>query len=340
MKVRDTVISLMRQGRGILAADESTKTITERFDALGIPSTPETRRAYRELLFTTEGVEQHLSGVILYEETLKDAMSDGTPFADYLISKNIHVGIKVDQGLVDDPQFPGGEVTKGLDGLAERLREYAALGAVFTKWRAVARVGDGFGDAVLRENASRMAAYAEIAIAEGFAPIVEPEVLMDGTHTAAEAEDAIVETLSVTVDALQARNVDLKNVIIKTAMAVSGSECETRVGADEVAERTMRALTAALPDDVGGVVFLSGGQSPEEATRNLNALSRIEPLPWPITFSFSRALQNPALSTWKGDDANRAEAQAAFSERLHLAVAADAAGYSKNEENDSLAELQ
>lgn len=336
MKVRDTVKALMRQGRGILAADESTKTITERFEALGIPSTEDTRRAYREMLFTSPGADQFLSGVILYDETIRQAMSDGTPFTDYLLSRAIHVGIKVDAGTAADAQFAGGEITKGLEGLRHRMGEYRAMGASFTKWRAVAHVGMPPGSPAMRENASRLAAYAEDALAEDLVPIVEPEVLMNGAHSAEEAESALVETLSVVVDALHARDLDLKHIILKTAMAVSGSDAIDRADSHEVAERTVRALTTAVPEEMGGVVFLSGGQSPEEATLNFNAIARMEPLPWPITFSFARALQGPAMEAWKGSDENKAEAQAAFLERLSLTVSADAAGYSPAQEESSL----
>lgn len=336
MKVRDTVRTLMRQGRGILAADESTKTITERFEALGIPSNEDTRRAYREMLFTTPGAEQFLSGVILYDETIRQAMSDGTPFTDYLLSRSIQVGIKVDQGTGPDAQFAGGDITKGLEGLRHRMAEYRALGATFTKWRAVATVGSEPGNPAMRENASRLAAYADDALNEDLVPIVEPEVLMVGTHSAEETESALVETLSVVVDALHARDLDLKNIIVKTAMAVSGADALERADAAEVAERTVRALTAALPEEMGGVVFLSGGQSPQEATENYNAIARLEPLPWPITFSFARALQGPAMEAWKGSVENIAEAQAQFIERLSLVAQADAAGYSPQEEESSL----
>ncbi len=221
MKVRETIRSLMHQGKGILAADESEHTVTPRFDAVGIESTEETRRAYRELLLTTPGVSQYLSGVILYDETIKQALSDGTPFPEYLIANNILVGIKVDQGSELDPQFDGGEVTKGLDGLRARLVEYVALGATFTKWRAVITVGEPPGSPAVRENASRLAAYAEAVIAEGLVPIVEPEVMMSGTHSAADAENAITETLAVVVDALHARDGDVRNGIVKIGNLVA-----------------------------------------------------------------------------------------------------------------------
>lgn len=335
MKVRETVQHLLRQGRGILAMDESERTIGPRLAAVGVESTPETRRAFRELLLTTPGIEEYLSGVILYDETFRDAMSDGTPFTEFLTARDIFVGIKVDEGLEHDPQF-GGEVTKGLDGLKKRLDEYATHGARFTKWRAPIAVGTPPGAPHVREQASRLAAYAEEVLSAGLVPIIEPEVLMDGAHSAAEAEETMVETLSTVVDALGVRDIALKHVILKTSMAVSGSEAGVRALPSEVAERTVRALVAAVPEDIGGVVFLSGGQTPEEATANLNAIARLEPLPWDITFSFSRALQAPAMERWAGKSENIPEAQSIFLERLSLARAADAAGYSATEEESSL----
>lgn len=337
MTLFETAKALVRQGKGILAADESSGTCDKRFAALGIPTTEEMRRTYRELLFTAPGVEEYLSGIILYDETIRQNASDGTPFHELLASKNILVGIKVDQGLVDDANNPGGKLTNGLDGLAERLQEYKSMSAVFTKWRAVMNVSDKPGDASVRENASRMAAYASVCHEKGFVPIIEPEVLMDGTHTAAQAEDAMVEVLSVVFDALEAKKVDVRSVILKTSMAVSGKESTDRAKPAEVAERTVRALKTAAPDALAGVVFLSGGQTPEEATANLNAIARIEPLPWPVTFSFSRALQAPALALWKGSADNLAEAQAALIERLSLNIAADAGGYTPQMEESALA---
>lgn len=336
MTLFETAKALVRQGKGILAADESSGTCDKRFAALGIPTTEEMRRTYRELLFTTPGVEEYLSGIILYDETIRQNATDGTPFHELLASKNIMVGIKVDQGLADDSSNPG-KLTKGLEGLAERLQEYKSMSAVFTKWRAVANVSDKPGDASVRENASRMAAYAAICHEKGFVPIVEPEVLMDGSHTAAQAEDAMVEVLSVVFDALEAKQVDVRGVILKTSMAVSGKENTERAKPAEVAERTVRALKTAAPETLAGVVFLSGGQTPEEATANLNAIARIEPLPWPVTFSFSRALQAPALQLWKGNPANAAEAQAALIERLSLNIVADAGGYTPGMEESALA---
>lgn len=325
----------MRQGKGILAMDESDKTLAPRLAAVGVESTLETHRAFRELLLTTPGIERYLSGVILYDETIRDAMSDGTPFVEYLYARDIYAGIKVDEGLVHDPQF-GGEVTKGLEGLRGRLKEYVSLGARFTKWRAPTVVGTAPGAPHVRENASRLAAYAEEALAEGLVPIVEPEVLMGGTHSALDAEETMVEVLSLVVDALHVRDIDLSHVILKTSMAVSGSHAPTRATPAEVAERTVRALVAAVPEEMGGVVFLSGGQHPEEAAANLNAIARLEPLPWEITFSFSRALQEPALEAWQGKVENIPDAQSIFLERLSHVQAADAAGYAAGGEEGAL----
>ncbi len=327
MTLHEIAATLMTDGKGILAADESTGTCEKRFSALGIPCTEDTRRAYREMLFTTPGVEEFLSGIILYDETIRQSASDGTPFPDVLAAKNILVGIKVDQGLKDDPAFPDGKVTAGLDGLAERLQEYKSLAAVFAKWRVVVKVGEETGNVALAENSRRLVKYAQICHEKGFVPIIEPELLMDGPHTAAQAEDALVETLAIVFDEFAKSTVDLKGVILKTSMAVTGSENPLRAEAKEVAERTVRALKTSVPENLAGVVFLSGGQSPEEATANLNAMARLEPLPWPLSFSFARALQGPALAAWKGADENIPEAQAALLKRLSLTVAADVAGY-------------
>ncbi|MEN9390227.1 MAG: hypothetical protein RLZZ283_327, partial [Candidatus Parcubacteria bacterium] len=241
MKVRQIVERLMEQGKGILAADESPKTMTPRLESRGIESTEEVRRRFREILLTTSGIEEYLSGVIFHDETLRQTLADGTPFADATFALNILPGIKVDAGPIDDPQFEGGQVTDGLDGLSERLAAYKTMGARFTKWRSVAHVHDIPGNPAMRENASRFAAYAAAVLEAEMVPIIEPEVLMTGQHTAAEAESAIIEFLSVVVDALTAKGIDLRNVIFKTSMAVSGAESDFRVPHTEVAERTVRA---------------------------------------------------------------------------------------------------
>lgn len=331
--LHETVRALMQQGKGILAADESNPTASKRLEGVGVEPTEENRRRYRELLFTAPGVDKYLSGVILFDETMRQAADDGTIFPQLLISRDIIPGIKVDQGLED---VDGGQVTKGLKGLKDRLQEYKSMGARFAKWRAVAVVGDGYGDPVIKENARRMAEYARVCQEVGFVPIVEPEVLMTGTHSAEAAEGSIIESVAIVFDALKKEGVDLPGVILKTSMAVSGKDAPDRADAEEVAERTVRALTTSTPSECGGVVFLSGGQAPDEATANLNAIARLEPHPWPITFSFSRAIQEPVLDTWRGNDEKKQEAQAALLYRLSLNVAADGGGYGKGMENTAL----
>jgi len=332
-KITETTKQLMKQGKGILAADESNNTADKRLEAVGVEATEENRRRYRELLFTTPGIEEYLSGVILFDETMRQAASDGTVFPELLLSKNILVGIKVDGGLED---VDGGQVTKGLEGLRERLNEYKTMGASFTKWRAVAHVGDGRKDHVIKENAKRLAEYAAMVQEFHMVPMVEPEVLMQGTHSAEDAEGTIIETVAIVFDALKENGVSIPGTILKTSMAVSGDEAMERAGSNEVAERTIRALKTAVPDDAGGVVFLSGGQTPQEAAANLNAIARLEPFPWDITFSFSRALQSPVLEEWRGLEENEARAQAIFLKRVTLAVAADAGAYSSAQENSAL----
>lgn len=332
MTIHEIAAKLVLEGKGILAADESNATCEKRFASIGVECTDETRRAYRELLFTAPGIEEHLSGIILYDETIRQSASDGTPFHELLSAKDILVGIKVDQGLEEDPGNPNGKVTKGVEGLAERLQEYKSLSATFAKWRAVVNVNGGAGDNSTMENASRLAKYAEVCHSKGIVPIIEPEVLIDGAHTAAEAEDALVETLAVVFDAMDAKHIDLKGLILKTSMAVTGKNNPLKAEPQEVAERTVRALKATVPNHLAGVVFLSGGQSPEEATANLNAIARLEPIPWPLTFSFARALQEPALSAWQGKEANVPQAQSAFASRLALVALAQSGGYSKEME--------
>ena len=331
-QMNNTVKKMMEQGKGILAADESEKTVGKRFEKVGIENTEENRRRFRELLFTTPGIERYISGIILHDETMRQKTGE-LLFPEYIDSLGILSGIKVDGGLED---VDGGQVTKGLDGLKERLNEYKSMGASFTKWRAVARVGDGYADPVIKENAKRLAEYASIVQEFHMVPMVEPEVLIDGTHSAEETEGAIIETVAIVFDSLKEAGVEIPNVILKTSMAVSGKSAEVRADAKEVADRTVRALTTAVPHDTGGVVFLSGGQTPEEAVSNFNEIARMEPHPWPITFSFSRALQEPAIGEWKGSEENVDESQAVFLKRITLAVSADSGGYSESMENGAL----
>jgi fructose-bisphosphate aldolase class I len=331
-KLNEIVKQLLVQGKGILAADESDGTANKRLEAVGIEATEENRRRYRELLFTTPGVEEYLSGVILFDETMRQSTPSGVLFPELLLSKEILVGIKVDEGLED---ISGGQVTKGLETLRKRLNEYKSMGASFTKWRAVARVGSNTRS-VVEENAKRLAEYAAIVQEFHMVPMIEPEVLMEGVHSAEDAETTIIETVAIVFEAMKKMQVHLPGVILKTSMAVSGSTASHRASSREVADRTVHALKTSVPDEVGGVVFLSGGQAPEEAAANFNAIARLEPHPWPITFSFSRALQSPVLEEWRGLEENLDEAQAIFLKRVTLAVAADAGGYSENMENSAL----
>lgn len=314
--MRETVQKLLAPGKGILAADESNKTIEKRFGPFGIESTPESRRKYREIFFTAAGAEGYLSGVILFEETLGQKMQGKLP-VQLLQEKGIVPGIKVDQGL---ESFNGTEeqVTKGIDGLEERMRKYAELGLKFSKWRGVFKINDKYpSDSFFEENLVRMARYAKISQSAGLVPIVEPEVLLDGNHTTTRCSETIDETLSILIKKLNALNVDLGSLLIKTSMALPGPESGVKALPLEVANSTLRALRKSVPKDVPGIVFLSGGQTPDEATNNLNEIIKLKnDSPWEISFSFARALQEEAMSVWSGKDENVANAQKVFISRL------------------------
>ncbi len=315
--------ALVAPSKGILAADESVSSMNKRLAKIGVAETSESARRFRELLFSAPHIEDYLSGVILFDETLRQNDSRGKSFAHVLESKGIIPGIKVDKGLVPFPNFPEEEVTEGLDGLSLRLREYYELGARFTKWRAVIRITeDTPTEGALTWNMHAMARYAALVQDAHMVPMVEPEVLYDGTHTVEESADILRETLYILFDALDLYRVDLTGLILKTSMALPGKDSGTALEPLTVARETMRALTEAVPEEVAGVVFLSGGQTPEEATRNLQEIARFPEHPWELTFSYSRALQEPALEAWRGLDANVEKAQAAFLERLKANVAA------------------
>ena len=314
--------ALMNEGRGILAADASVTTMNKRLAAVGVEQDEESRRRYRQLLFTAPGFEKGISGVILYEGTLYQAHDDGTPFPELLKEKKVLPGIKVDKGKVDLEGFPGEKVTEGLDGLHARLEEYAARGTRFAKWRAVVPIGEGLPhEEALDANAHYLARYAAICQSKGLVPMVEPEVLMEGDHTIARCADVLRGTLGIVFHELEKFRVDLSGVILKTSMALSG-KARKRDNPDEVADYTTGVLRDMVPEEVAGVVFLSGGQSPLQATENLNAIARRGPHPWPVTFSYSRALQEPVLAAWGGLDANREIAQKIFIHRIAMNVAA------------------
>jgi fructose-bisphosphate aldolase, class I len=328
-----TARSLVAPGKGILAADESTGTIKKRFDKIGIESTEETRRAYRELLFTTPGVGDHISGVILYDETIRQATAEGKPFAAVLSDAGVIPGIKVDLGAKPLALSPDETVTEGLDGLRERIAEYRSLGARFAKWRAVISIGaDIPSTACIEANAHALARYAALCQEGDLVPIVEPEVLMDGDHTIERCSDATLWTLNAVYDQLYAQHVVLEGTLLKPNMVVSGKDCSSQAGVDEVAEWTIRVLRAAVPAAVPGIVFLSGGQSEEEATAHLNAMNALGEQPWQLSFSYGRALQASALDAWQGDPAKVAAGQRAFAHRAKLNGAARDGAYTPDME--------
>jgi fructose-bisphosphate aldolase class I len=323
---------LVAPGKGILAADESTGTIGKRFRAIGLASTEETRRAYRELLCTAPGAGEFISGVILYDETLRQSAADGTPLVDVLRRQGIVAGIKVDRGAKPLANFPDEKITEGLDGLRDRLAEYARLGAGFTKWRAVITLGDGRPtQTAIEANAHALARFASLSQEAGLVPIVEPEVLMDGDHPLAEMLAATERAQAAVFRALGDHRVALEAMLLKPNMIVSGADTKPAAGAAEVATATLRCLRAHVPAAVPGIVFLSGGQSETEATTNLDAINRAAKVegaaPWQLSFSFGRALQASALKTWAGRPENVSAAQAAFLHRARCNHAARRGDY-------------
>ncbi len=328
--------AMVAEGKGILAADESSPTIKKRFDSINVESTEDNRRAYRELLFTTPGMEEYISGVILYDETIRQSASDGTPFVKVLERRGVIPGIKVDCGAQPLAGAPGEKVTEGLDGLRERLDEYAGLGAKFAKWRAVITIGDGIPTAYcLETNAHALARYAALCQEAGIVPIVEPEVLMDGSHTIGRCEEVTTDTLHCVFDALHDQRVVLEHMCLKPNMVIAGKGCSRQAGPAEVAEATVRCFRRVVPSAVPGIVFLSGGQSDEDATANLNAMNAMPCThPWELSFSYGRALQAPPLKAWGGLAANVDRAKQAFHVRAKLNGAARYGKYSAKMERE------
>ena len=321
--------ALVAPGKGILAADESSGTIKKRFDSIGAESTEESRRSYRDLLFTTEGASEYISGVILFDETIRQSSADGAPFPAKLREQGIISGIKVDSGAKELANAPGETVTEGLDGLRERLVEYRELGARFTKWRAVITIGDGIpSEYAIWTNAHALARYAALSQEAGLVPIVEPEVLMDGTHTIERSFDATSRTLHAVFTELRDQRVHCEGMLLKPNMVLSGYACPDRAGIEEVAEQTLRCFRRHVPAAVPGIVFLSGGQSDEDATAHLNAMNTSGPHPWELSFSYGRALQAPALKAWGGDAANVSAAQATYLHRARMNGLARSGSYS------------
>jgi fructose-bisphosphate aldolase class I len=334
---QDTLVStardLVAEGKGILAADESSGTIKRRLDSVNVPSTEENRRTYREILFTTPGVEAFVSGIILYDETIRQSAQNGVPFPELLSQRGIITGIKVDKGTTDLAGFPGETITEGLDGLRGRLAEYRNLGARFTKWRAVITIGDGIPTPYcLEANAHALTRYAALSQEAGLVPIVEPEVLMDGAQTLERCEEVTAATLQRVFAQLHAHRVLLEGMLLKPNMVLPGKSCPQQESVDEVAEATVRCFRRVVPAAVPGIVFLSGGQSAEQATEHLNAMNALGEQPWQLSFSYGRALQGPVLEAWRGNAANAPAAQKFFYQRAKCNSAARYGKYSKDME--------
>jgi len=326
--------AMVAKNKGILAADESTSTIGKRFNGIKIESTEENRRTYRELLFTTPGASEYISGVILYDETIHQKTKDGVPFPTYLTKLGILPGIKVDTGAKPLAAAPGETITEGLDGLRERLAAYHALGARFAKWRAVIDIGAGIPSTyAIAANAAALARYAALCQEANIVPIVEPEVLMDGAHTIERCEEVTAATLATVFDHLFAANVFLEGIVLKPNMIVPGKKSGQKVTPEQVAEATLRVLKRHVPSAVPGIAFLSGGQSSVDATHHLNLINSAGPLPWPVTFSYGRALQDNALLAWSGQAASFGLGQAALFKRAKLNGLASVGTYNGSMEN-------
>jgi fructose-bisphosphate aldolase, class I len=318
--LRSVAQAIVAKQKGVLAADESNATIKKRFDVIKVESTEDNRRRYREILFTTEGIERYIGGVILFDETLRQGTRDGTPFAELLSSRGIVPGIKVDKGAQALALYPGEKITEGLDGLRERLVEYKQMGAKFAKWRAVIEINErdvptGFG---IRANAHGLARYAALCQELDIVPIVEPEVLMDGAHDIERCEVVTSRVLEAVFTELDAHRVLLEGMLLKPNMVIAGQKSARQESVQRVAEATIRCLARYVPAAVPGIVFLSGGQSAEDATDHLNAINMMGPHPWHVSFSYGRALQAPVLAAWKGQEGNLAAAQKTFLKRCRL----------------------
>lgn len=316
--LKQTAQAMVATPKGLLAADESDKTIKKRFDVLGIECTEENRLAYRQMLFTTEGVEEFLSGVILYDETIRQSIN-ATPIPQYLESRGILPGIKVDGGTIEMSNSPAEKITQGLDGLTDRLKEYRSLGAKFAKWRTVITIGEGIPtETCIEANAEGLARYAALCQEANIVPIVEPEVLLDGDHTIEQCFEVQVGTLKMVFERLKAHKVALEGIILKPSMVLSGKDCPIQADSKTVAKLTVDALKETVPAEVGGIAFLSGGQSDESAIENLSEIAKIGG-PWPLTFSYSRGLQTGPMKIWSGKSENVKAAQDEFYQRCKAA---------------------
>lgn len=333
-----TAHALLANGKGILAADQSARTMGKQLQGIGVEDSAENRRAYRQILFTTPGIEEYVSGVILYDATIRNQTDDGTPFVDYLTAKGIVPIIKVDGSTIEHHNFPGEVVTQGLDNLGDRLAEYFAMGARAAKWRAVFTIGPDYPtDQNILFDCIQLARYAQLCQVNGIVPMVEPEVIFKGNHTIERAEEVTTKVLRKLFDTLAWYKVDLKGVILKSSFVLAGSDYEEQSSAEAVGEATIRTFENSVPTEIPGIVFLSGGQTPERATANLNAVAAIEQsrdggLPWDLAFSFSRGLEQPVQEAWRGEAANVPVAQEALLHRLRMNRAADAGSYDAGSE--------
>jgi fructose-bisphosphate aldolase class I len=331
--IESAIQALLAPGKGILAADESFPTIEKRFKELGIASTEPNRRDYREMLFTAPGISKSIAGVILFDETIRQKTASGVPMPELLGKLGIVPGIKVDGGTEAMPAFKGEKFTQGLDGLRERLADYARLGARFTKWRAVTAIGKGIPTAAcIRLNARTHALFAALSQEAGLVPIVEPEILMDGKHTIEQCEEVATVVLMHTFEELSAQRVMLEKMLLKTGMILSGSECPRQADISRVTEATIRCFRRSVPAAVPGIVFLSGGQEDIPATQRLNAIAQVRGLPWKITFSYGRALQDAPMKAWGGVPGNVAVAQKALAHRARCNGLAAKGSYSEKVE--------
>ena len=336
-KLNQTAQAIVAEGKGILAADESDSTIKKRFDSIGVESTEEHRRAYRDLLFTTEGVEEYISGVILFDETIRQSSADGTPFPKLLESKGVIPGIKVDIGAKPLALAEGETITEGLDGLRDRLEEYRELGARFTKWRGVISIGKNIpSEYCLWTNAHALARFAALSQEAGLVPIVEPEVLMDGDHSIERSFEVTSRTLHAVFTELRDQRVHPEGMLLKPNMVLSGYESPQQASHEQVAEETIRCFKRHVPAAVPGIVFLSGGQSDEDATANLNAMNAMGPHPWQLSFSYGRALQAAALKAWGGKEENVEAAQRAYYHRAKMNSAARTGMYAPEMEREAV----
>ncbi|MDP2685067.1 MAG: class I fructose-bisphosphate aldolase [bacterium] len=319
--------------KGLLAADESNPTAKKRLDSINLEATEENRRRYRELFFSTAGIEDYISGVILFDETTKQKDSQGVPFVELLINKGIIPGIKVDKGAKDLANFEGEKVTEGLDGLRDSLKEYYEMGIRFAKWRSVITIGENIpSDFCYLANAHGLARYAALCQEAGIVPVVEPEVLLNGDHDIVRSEEVTTKITQIMFEQLKQHKVQLDGLILKSSMVISGDECKDQATADEIAEATLRCFKKSVPAEVPGIVFLSGGQTDTQATENLNAVNKMKPSPWTISFSYARALQASPLKVWAGKEENIPAAQEAFMKRLKVSKAANQGKYSSDME--------